>query len=107
MGHYADKVPKPLITWTGTGDQFVASGIICATVLERITHGRRYGAHGISGQVNRLGENEFEFIVEHASMRSKIQVTRQQRVALADEDFLNFRDKVMAGFPREDLGRES
>jgi len=106
-GYYPEKVPKPLITWTGTKEQFVATGLFCATVLERIVHGRGYWVNGISGQVNRLGENDFEFIVQGGRMRSKMQVTRQQRVALADEAFLNFRDKVMAGFPREDLGCES
>lgn len=100
-------VTCPLVTWRGNTAQFLATGFFDENKLPTVGRSRWLRVHDVLGTMFRPSQDEFFFQIERHNDTSPIRTHRRAIAAKADQAFLNFRDKVMAGFPREDLGCES
>jgi hypothetical protein len=91
------------ITWRGTSEQFAATKTFPRGVFAKSRTGRYVYPGLLRGTVYPDGGATYLFVIEHCGCRGKAYFKKCAQEALTDENYLNFRDAVMAGFPLADL----
>ncbi|CDG84144.1 hypothetical protein [Janthinobacterium agaricidamnosum] len=97
---------KPRITWRGTAKQFMATKAFHRGVSVKTKQGNWVATGGLRGSIYPDGNDRYVFVISWVNSPSHIYISRQSKVAQADEKFLNFRDLVMSGFPMIEVDGE-
>jgi hypothetical protein len=99
-GYYKD---LPCIVWRGTAEQFATTATFPGGVAVTSPKGKYITPMQLRGRVYPEGYGKFAFVIEWARSDGKRDIKLHAQKAIADENYLNFRDAVMAGFPLADL----
>ena len=98
--HYYEKLP--CIVWRGTAEQFAATSALCEVTMPKSNAGKYLALRYLRGRIAPNGPGHYEFVIEgcHSGAKS----TREHAaVARADERYLDFRDRLMTGYPLSNL----
>lgn len=93
----------PYITWRGTAEQFARTKTFPKGVSAKSAHGKYHCPGQLRGTVYPDGEGKFLFVIEYCNYYGKRYFKQHAEEALADDNYLNFRDAVMAGYPMPEL----
>lgn len=92
----------PCIIWRGTAEQFAATATFPNGVAAKSSRGKWVTPGPLRGTVYPAGEGRFAFVIAGVYADGKRDIKFHAQKAIADENYLNFRDAVMAGFPLAD-----
>lgn len=87
------------ITWRGTPAQFAATKAFPGGVCAKSPRGRYVYPGLLRGTVYPDGDDAYLFVIEHCGPRGNAYFKKHVKEALVDENYLNFRAAVMAGYP--------
>lgn len=105
---YTKTRPKrPIMFWRGSISQLLSTGLLHERKVPSVGRSRWTCIHDLRGTLVRLNADEFSYSIDYCNETSTIRVGKYATAARSDQSFLNFRDAVMVGFPRADLGCES
>lgn len=99
-GYYEE---TPCIVWRGTADQFKATSFFTEWASPRQRSGKYVAHRQLRGQVYPDGAGRFAFVIAWAFIYGKRDIKIHAQTARADENYLNFRDAIMAGFPLAEI----
>lgn len=98
--------PYPCVVWRGTTEQFQATSAFTDGIAAKRACGRYVTPGHLRGSVYPEGEGRFRFVIKGCNYHGKRVIKVLAEKALADENYLNFRDAVMDGFPLAEIQME-
>lgn len=93
----------PCIVWRGKAEQFMATQYFADGITAKRSSGKWAAVEQLRGTVYPDGAGHYIFVIEGCNHHGKATLKRSAKAALDDENYLDFRNAVMTGYPLPNL----